>query len=111
MTLHLIDANVLIRAHEDYYPIDRIPQFWEWLQQMAEQGAVKMPLQIYSEVAPYRGLLPDWLKQPEVRKAIVLAETANLGTCRRCSPMAMPLTSPTWKPRQSARTRSSSRPR
>lgn len=29
--LYLLDANVLIRAHSDYYPIDRIPQFWEWL--------------------------------------------------------------------------------
>ena len=29
--LFLIDANVLIRAHEDYYPIDRVPQFWRWL--------------------------------------------------------------------------------
>ncbi len=29
MTLYLVDANVLIRAHEDYYPLDRIPQFWD----------------------------------------------------------------------------------
>ena len=31
MTLYLLDANVLIRAHEDYYPVDRIPPFWTWL--------------------------------------------------------------------------------
>ncbi len=24
MTLYLLDANVLIQAHEDYYPVDRI---------------------------------------------------------------------------------------
>ena len=30
MTLYLPDANVLIRAHEDYYLIDRIPPFWDW---------------------------------------------------------------------------------
>lgn len=29
--LCLLDANVLIGAHNDYYPIDRMPQFWEWL--------------------------------------------------------------------------------
>jgi hypothetical protein len=57
MTLYLLDANVLIRAHEDYYPVDRIPQFWAWLLTQAEAGAVKMPLQIYNEVAPSRGLL------------------------------------------------------
>ena len=26
MTLYLLDANVLIQAHEDYYLVDRIPQ-------------------------------------------------------------------------------------
>jgi hypothetical protein len=35
MTLYLLDANVLIPAHEDYYTIDRIPHFWEWLLEMA----------------------------------------------------------------------------
>lgn len=77
MTLYLPDANVLIRAHEDYYPIDRIPPFWDWLLQQAVQGRIKMPLQIYNEVAPFRGLLPDWLKQPHVKGAIVLNEATN----------------------------------
>ena len=61
MTLHLLDANVLIRAHEDYYPIDRIPQFWRWLLEIAEAAAVKMPIQIYNEVALSRGMLAEWL--------------------------------------------------
>jgi len=54
MTLYLLDANVLIRAHEDYYPIDRIPQFWIWLLQKAESGAIKMPRMIFDEVIPAR---------------------------------------------------------
>ncbi len=78
MTLHLVDADVLIRAHEDFYPIDRIPPFWDWLLQMAAQGVIKMPEENYSEVAPFRGLLPEWLRQPHVREALVLGETANL---------------------------------
>lgn len=77
MTLYLPDANVLIRAHEDYYPIDRIPPFWDWLLEQALHGRVKMPMQIYNEVAPFRGLLPQWLKQPHVRAALVLDEPAN----------------------------------
>lgn len=46
MTLYLMDANVPIRAHGDYYPIDRIAPFWEWLQAQAEADRVKMPRQI-----------------------------------------------------------------
>jgi hypothetical protein len=78
MPLYLLDANVLIRAHEDYYPIDRIPQFWTWLLEMAEAAAVKMPIQIYNEVAPSRGMLADWLRQPRAREALVLAEPTDL---------------------------------
>jgi hypothetical protein len=77
MTLYLIDANVLIRAHEDYYPIDRIPPFWDWLLAQALQGSIKMPRQIYNEVAPNRGLLPEWLRQPRVRDAMLLAEATS----------------------------------
>jgi hypothetical protein len=43
MTLYLLDANILIRAHEDYYPVDRIPPFWSWLIEMGEKGVIKMP--------------------------------------------------------------------
>lgn len=78
MNLHLLDANVLIRAHDDYYPIDRIPQFWDWLMEMAQRGVIKVPLPIYNEVAPYRGLLPEWLCQPNVREALILNEAADL---------------------------------
>jgi hypothetical protein len=78
MTLHLLDANVLIRAHEDYYPIDRIPQFWSWLLEMADAMTIKLPIQIYNEVAPSRGMLADWLRQPLVKEALVLAEPTDL---------------------------------
>lgn len=50
MTLYLLDANVLIRAHADYYPIDRIKPFWEWLLGQADTARVKMPREIYDEV-------------------------------------------------------------
>jgi Domain of unknown function (DUF4411) len=29
--LYLPDASVLITAHNLYYPIDRVPEYWEWL--------------------------------------------------------------------------------
>ena len=29
--LHLLDANVLITANRLYYPLERVPEFWEWL--------------------------------------------------------------------------------
>ena len=77
--LYLIDANVLIRAHEDYYPLDRVPQFWQWLEQQALNGRIKMPFEIYDEVAgsSSKGPLKDWISRQEVRKALVLDEEAD----------------------------------
>jgi hypothetical protein len=70
--LYLLDANVLIRAHEDYYPIDRIPQFWTWLLAMADAGQVKMPFEIHAEIAISKGDLKDWLTDPYVAKSLLL---------------------------------------
>jgi Domain of unknown function (DUF4411) len=74
MTLYLLDANVLIRAHEDYYPVDRIPQFWNWLLEMAEKSVIKVPRVIFDEVTPPPGPLADWVKRKDVRDTMILNE-------------------------------------
>ena len=52
--LYLLDANVLIDANRDYYPIERVPEFWDWLVEMGELGRVKIPLEIYEEIVSRR---------------------------------------------------------
>ena len=63
--LYLLDANVLIDANRDYYPLDRVPQFWDWLAAMGRLGRVKVPVEIYEEIVlprPHKqDLLVDWL--------------------------------------------------
>lgn len=73
----LLDANVLIRAHEDYYPVDRVPQFWDWLLAEAIAGHVRMPFEIYDEIASANGLLKDWITDRTVREAMVLVEEVD----------------------------------
>ena len=48
--LYLIDANVLITAHNLYYPVDAVSEFWGWLAYQAQNGAIKMPLEVFEEV-------------------------------------------------------------
>jgi hypothetical protein len=79
MTLYLLDANVIIRAHEDYYPVDRIPKFWSWLLDIATANVVKMPRLIFDEVSPSMGPLAEWIKQAHVRGVMVLDETVDAG--------------------------------
>ncbi|QHN02616.1 DUF4411 family protein [Granulicella sp. WH15] len=79
--LYLLDANVMIRAHEDYYPIDRIPQFWTWLAALGEAGAAKVPYEIYGEIAVSTGPLHDWLTDAAISKAMLFdqkIDPANL---------------------------------
>lgn len=75
--IYLIDANTLIRADADYYPIDRVPQFWEWLYLRAAAGDVKMPFEIFSEVYRGKGALPEWLSDTSVQEALILDEEVS----------------------------------
>ena len=77
--LYLLDANVLITAHRDYYPVRRVPEFWDWLQHHAAVGVVKVPSEILDEVKRGRrrkGMddLLDWLRDGDVKDAIVFDE-------------------------------------
>lgn len=81
--LYLLDANTLIDAKRDYYPIDRIPEFWEWLIFKGEQGYIKIPIEVYEEFSDTKGEdgtkdeLATWSERPEVKKALLLNEEAE----------------------------------
>jgi len=45
--VYLLDANVLIDANRDYYPLERVPEFWDWLEFQGGLGRVKLPLEVY----------------------------------------------------------------
>ena len=82
--LYLLDANVLIDANRDYYPIERVPwEFWDWLTAMAELGGVKIPEEIYEEIVLPRpprdspNTLVDWLKANQ--DVLSLDEPVNPG--------------------------------
>ena len=63
--LYLLDANVLIDANRDYYPIERVPEFWDWLAEIGRLGRVKVPQEFYEEIVlpkPEReDVLVDWM--------------------------------------------------
>lgn len=75
--LYLLDANVLIRAHEDYYPIDRVPPFWDWLLVEAAAGRIKMPFEIHDEIAVANGPLKDWIVDQAVKDVLILDEEVD----------------------------------
>ena len=66
--LYLLDACVLIDANRDYYPIERVPEFWEWLLEMGKLDRIKIPQEFYEEVIfprpqkDKKDPLVEWLK-------------------------------------------------
>lgn len=75
--LYLLDANVLIHAQRDYYPLERVPEFWTWLIAQGMRGRVKMPDEIIDEILRGSDDLKAWIKLPAVKDALRLDEEAN----------------------------------
>ena len=80
--LYLLDASVLITAHNSYYPIDRVPEYWEWLLHMGGLGRVKMPFEIFEEVKDgpndaEKDLLFAWLQGHGTKQALLLADKVD----------------------------------
>jgi hypothetical protein len=85
--LYLFDANVLITANNTYYPIDQFKEYWAWLQYQGEAGNIKLPAEIMDEILAGQNnkkgkknedLLLPWIKQPEIKTALLLDEQVDL---------------------------------
>ncbi len=79
--LDLLDANILIDANRDYYPMDRVPEFWDWLAAMGQQGLVKVLREVYDKVTQADDALSRWLK--EHREPLLLDEVVDGDLIRR----------------------------
>jgi hypothetical protein len=80
--LYLIDANVVITAHNLYYPIDVVPEFWTWLTYQGEKSLVKMPLEVLEEVKDGstdedKDLLYAWISDDQHKNALLLDEEVD----------------------------------
>ena len=81
--LYILDANTLIDAKRDYYPIERVPEFWDWLVYQGEKGNIKVPIEIYEEFTDKadkegnKDELAAWAEKPGVREALLLDEEAE----------------------------------
>lgn len=85
--MYLLDADVLIDANRDYYPIDRVPEFWDWLVDAGTKGFVKIPVEIYEEIRDGNvkedgesgkvDLVAKWAKEKSVEEALMLQEDVD----------------------------------
>ena len=76
--LYLLDASVLIDANNTFYKMDRVPQYWDWLLQRANQNLLKIPYEIMLEIeaGATRDNLARWIKQN--RSSLILDENVDV---------------------------------
>lgn len=78
--LYLLDANTLIDAKRDYYPVQRVPEFWEWLIFHGLQENIKIPFEVYREfddktdIDGNKDELAMWSGKSEVKSALLFEE-------------------------------------
>ncbi len=81
--LYLLDANTLIDAKRDYYPIGSVPEFWDWLIHHGQKNNIKIPIEIYEEFSDTKNQdgakdsLASWAERSEVREALLFDEDAE----------------------------------
>lgn len=84
--LYLLDANVLIDANRDYYPIGRVGEYWDWLIFQGQQGMVKVPIEIYEELKEGKqDALALWAKEADTEEALKLDEDVDIDLVRQVS--------------------------
>lgn len=82
-SLYLLDANVLIDANRDYYPIERVPEFWDWLVHVGDEGSVKIPLEVYEEIKDGKDELARWSKDGQTEGALLFEEEVDVSLVSR----------------------------
>jgi hypothetical protein len=86
--LYLLDASVLITAKDSYYPLDKVPEYWDWLEFIATNGQVKIPREIFEEIKEgpddeSKDLLFEWIQRPNIQEAIIFDEEVDIGLVQK----------------------------
>ena len=76
--VYLLDSNVIIHASNQYYSIESVPEYWEWLAHMSLIEKIKIPIEIYEEITKgtTRESLVLWVKK--YKDSLVLKKKVNI---------------------------------
>ena len=57
-----MDANTYIQAKNQYYHMDVVPGYWEWLDTQFQSGTLASVSMVYDELNGYGDELTEWVK-------------------------------------------------
>lgn len=68
MRNYILDANIFIDAHRQYYSFDICPGFWDWLERKHDEGSVFSIKKVYDELRDSEDKLSKWAEEMSERK-------------------------------------------
>lgn len=81
--IYLLDANTLINANNQYYPLERVPEFWAWLLDQGDKGKIKIPIEISEEITNGTDSVAKWLKDKEHAEKLILDEGVEVASLQK----------------------------
>lgn len=83
--LYLLDTNILIAAKNTYYPIESVPEFWDWLEHHGNHGNLKIPAEMMDEIRLGRreDALFTWIADAARQGALLFPEQPDPALVRR----------------------------
>jgi hypothetical protein len=57
--------------------MERVPEFWEWLEYHGEKGQVKVPVEVLEEVKDGEDSVARWVRTSRVRDQLILGEEVD----------------------------------
>jgi hypothetical protein len=70
-------------ANRLYYPLGRVPEFWEWLVHMGATDQIKMPVEMIEEIRDGTDDLATWMSDRNHLDALQLAEESDVALVQR----------------------------
>ena len=64
-------------ANRNFYNLERVKEFWEWLVYQGTKGKVKIPIDQYDEITNGTDDLAKWAKSTIVKDDLLLDEEVN----------------------------------
>lgn len=60
--IYWLDSSVLIQSRHKYHTKERVPEFWQWLDEKLDAGVIRMPHRAFKEVTDGNDWLVPWCK-------------------------------------------------
>ena len=75
--IYLLDAN------RNFYNLERVKEFWEWLVFNGSEGRVKIPIEQYDEITDGTDELAIWAKDNSIKDELLLKDDVDEILVRR----------------------------